>query len=231
MSVNSVSTYNPSLDKISGGYVEKVAEEDPFGRDAFLTMLVAQLQNQDPLNPMDGTDFTAQLAQFSSLEQMFNINDKLDAINTTLGGGNEENLIDYIGKEIFSSDSVFSVKNGIASGGFLTIDEPAEVTVNVYDSFGNTVAHIYPGTLDAGSHSINWNGRNMSGEQVGDGSYYFDASAANDKGWYVPVDTALAGTVSGVTVNGGKSYLIVDGKLVDPSTVTEVRMPEEDEDA
>ena len=76
------STGNSSLDKITGSYqssdTEKTSKEDALGRDAFLTMLVAQLQNQDPLNPMDGTDFSAQLAQFSQLEQLINLNDSMD---------------------------------------------------------------------------------------------------------------------------------------------------------
>ena len=57
-----------------------IVQQDPLGRDAFLTMLVAQLQNQDPLNPMEGSDFSAQLAQFSSLEQLFKVNDNLENI-------------------------------------------------------------------------------------------------------------------------------------------------------
>jgi len=78
------STNNSALENISSSYQSneknKTEKEDALGRDTFLTMLVAQLQNQDPLNPMDGTDFSAQLAQFSQLEQLINLNESMETV-------------------------------------------------------------------------------------------------------------------------------------------------------
>lgn len=86
MAINA--TGNSSLDALSSSYKSTVTEndEDVLGRDAFLTMLVAQLKNQDPLNPMEGSDFSAQLAQFSQLEQLMSLNDTMEALQTNMGG-------------------------------------------------------------------------------------------------------------------------------------------------
>ena len=70
------------------------------GREQFLTLLIAQLRNQDPLNPLESADFTAQLAQFSSLEQLFGMNETLTGIQDTLGAQETSNVLDYIGKSV-----------------------------------------------------------------------------------------------------------------------------------
>ena len=98
----SVDTVNNSLISLGAVFDEtqdttSTKKEDPLGRDVFLKMLVAQMENQDPLNPMEGTDFSAQLAQFSSLEQLFNVNDTLEDLAASMKSTGQENVLDYIG--------------------------------------------------------------------------------------------------------------------------------------
>ncbi len=81
------STGSGSIDKLASSYVQRETDEDPLGMDAFLTMLVAQMQNQDPLSPMEGTEFSTQLAQFSQLEQAMNTNTNLEKLIESLSSG------------------------------------------------------------------------------------------------------------------------------------------------
>ena len=150
---------------------ETQKEEDPLGRDAFLKMLIAQLEHQDPLNPMEGSDFSAQLAQFSSLEQLFNMNDHLETISTSLGSENANNVLDYIGKEVLCKSDTLTLSEGVLTGGVFTLEEPADLMIAVYDDMGRKVTTLYPGQLAAGTHQVDWNGFDQTGSLVEDGTY------------------------------------------------------------
>jgi len=146
---------------------------DALGRDQFLTLLVAQLKHQDPLNPLDGTDFTAQLAQFSSLEQQFAMNENLEAIQDSLMAQESGNVLDYIGKTVKTNGNVIFAKDGNPDSGAYTLEEPADVTIRIYDDQGLGVRRIYAGWQDAGEHSMGWDGRNDAGEGMAPGIYFY----------------------------------------------------------
>ena len=133
---------------------QETKKEDPLGRDAFLKMLLAQMKHQDPLNPMDGTDFSAQLAQFSSLEQLFQMNDSLSSLTTTLEPKGNENVLDYIGKQVLSEDDTLQLSNGTVIGGSFTLEQAEDIIISVYDDIGREVITLYPGQLEAGTHEL-----------------------------------------------------------------------------
>ncbi len=217
------------------GYSSETEEsEDTLGKDAFLTMMVAQLKNQDPLNPMDGTDFTAQLAQFSSLEQQISTNTNLDAILGELKASTEEtNLFNYIGKNITSDGNPVTVQNGeVIAGGLFTLEEPSTIDVVVYNSEGSAVRVLSSNNelIAEGTYDIEWDCRDEEGYKVANGEYTYDVIAKNIDGEYITVDTSTTGLVTGLTSSGGKAYLVVDGKNVDPASVKTVTLPDESED-
>lgn len=209
----------------------ETVKEDTLGKDAFLTMMVAQLKNQDPLNPMDGTDFTAQLAQFSSLEQQITMNSSLNSILESLNNTAEnDSIFNYIGKEVVSDGNPVTVSDGsVVSGGLFELDEPATVRVVVYDSNGNAVRQMHSGNelIQEGSYNIDWDGRDDEGYKVQDGEYTYEVVALNEKGEYADVSTTSSGFVSGITNYYGKNYLMVDGRRIDPSSVETITLPEE----
>ena len=225
MTVNATSSANQVTNSLLTGHEKKTEEEkDPLGREAFLTMLVAQLQHQDPLNPMEGTDFTSQLAQFSSLEQQFATNDALLAIQRALESGNEESLIDYIGKNVQGETNTLIMKGGRISGGSYTLQSEADVIVGIYDTDGLQVRSLYPGQKEPGVHPVNWDGKDNSGNSVTDGTYLYEVIAVSDQGGVVSTSTSIEGLVSGVVVKDGKQYLQLGDTLLDPGTVTKVWM-------
>lgn len=223
------STYgNRNVNSLLTGHTQETeAEKDPLGRDSFLTMLVAQLQHQDPLNPMEGTDFTAQLAQYSQLEQQFNTNDTLESILAALGTRKEDNLIDYIGKEVKGQANAVAVQNGVASNGTYELKSEGDAVVYIYDSEGNEINSIYKGQKSAGTHTIDWDGRDRYGDLVGNGTYTYEVMALDAAGGYIPVSTSVTGKVTGVTYENGTPFLHVDDRLLDPSTVIGVWQGEE----
>lgn len=223
MSIDQISSGSVGINTILSGQSNQVAEkEDPLGRDAFLTMLVAQLKHQDPLNPMEGADFSAQLAQFSTLEQMFKVNDNLENIETALGPDTDQNLLDFIGKEVTCESSTLGLENGQAAGGYYTIGKKANILINIYDVGGAKVATIPSGRKEAGTHAVEWNGTNDYGDILPDGSYSYEVLAVDESYGQVPVETTLSGLVTGVTFEGGSAYLLMGDRLVDPATVIRV---------
>lgn len=225
------SSGNASLDKLSSSYQsddsKKSEKSDDLGRDAFLTMLVAQLQNQDPLNPMDGTDFSAQLAQFSQLEQLMNLNDGMESLTNSFDSDSDKDLISYVGKQVTGDVDTMQVKAGEVSGGFFSLSTPADVVVEIVDSSGMTVKRLGQGTKDVGSHVISWDGTNEEGTAVDDGAYTFNVLANTGSG-YNKVSNSVTGTVDGVAYSDGKAYLVVQGILMDAANLTSVRNIQDD---
>lgn len=211
---------------VAGGQSSEAVktEEDPLGRDAFLKMLVTQLKHQDPLNPLDGTDFSAQLAQFSTLEQMFQVNDNLENIEAALGSDSGQALLDLIGKEITIENSSMILDGGNVTGGTYTLGQPADILINIYDGTGANVAQIQAGQKEAGSHTIRWNGTDHYGDILPDGAYSFGVLALGENNLPVPVETAMTGAVTGVTYEYGPAYLLMGDRLVDPAAIIKVGM-------
>ncbi len=135
---------------VSSGTGEKTSSSSnagELGMDQFLNLFIAQLKNQDPLSPLDSAQFTAQLAQFSSVEQLYGMNSKLADIEKSLNGQSEQRSdLGYIGKTVKADDNTMRVENGTVQSGSYTIDGSGDVTVEVYDSQGqkdsNTLSRL-----------------------------------------------------------------------------------------
>ncbi len=198
------------------------ADKKGLGRDAFLTLLITQLKHQDPLNPLEGTEFTAQLAEFSSLEELFGLNQSLKDIQETLCNHQEDRLISYIGKTVKVKTNKISVDAGEIQGGSYTLEQRAEVTLFIYDSNGMEVRRVYSGKQEAGEHDLSWDGRNSGGHVVEDGTYTLEVEARDENGFPVPCDVYLTGEVSGVTYREGAPYLMVGDRLEAPEDIVEI---------
>lgn len=202
---SSTTTYSGSSD---GANSTTLNQED------FLNLLITQLQNQDPLNPLDSTEYTAQLAQFTSLEELYAVNENLLTIQEILSSQSEETLLELIGKTVKADDNTILVSDGSALSGAYTLDEAADVTISIYDSSGSEIRTLYSYGQDAGEHDIDWDGRDDNGEQVSDGTYYYEVSAVDENGDSIDVNTYICGEVTGITYEYGSPYLIVGDRLV-----------------
>lgn len=194
------------------------------GKDEFLKLFIAQIQYQDPLNPLDSAEFTAQLAQFSSVEQLYGMNSKLGKIEETLNNQSEQlDNLGYIGKTIKADDNTMRVDDGTVQSGSYTIDDGGYVTIDVYNSDGVIVRTFYKGWEDKGEHDVNWDGRDDAGALAGDGSYTFEVTARDEDGFYVPSNTYISGEVTGITYQDGQPYLMIGERIInDNNNIIEV---------
>jgi len=215
MYINELGTYSQSVSS-------DTSPKKELGKEEFLTLLIAQLKNQDPLSPLESSDFTAQLAQFSSLEQLFGMNEALTAIQETLGTQESGNVLDYIGKLVKTNDNTVFIKDGNMESNAYTLEDEAEVTIFVYDSKGVEVRRIYGGWKEAGQHDLSWDGKDNNGNLAGDGIYFFEVEAIDENGFVVSYDAYLTGEVTGVTYQNSIPYLMIGNKLVAPENVIEV---------
>ena len=193
------------------------------GRDDFLNLLVTQLQYQDPLNPMDSADFTAQLAQFSSLEQLTNMSDQLKTLTAAQAALNNSQAVTYIGKTVLCNGNATQVKEGETEALQVVLEGPAaEVFVSIYDATGDLRTTFNAGALAAGRGSIDWAGTDKDGNALPDGHYWFEVAAIDGRGNDVGVSPLSSGRVSGVAYKDGASALVVNGMSVRMEDIIEV---------
>jgi flagellar basal-body rod modification protein FlgD len=195
------------------------------GKDQFLHLLLAQLEYQDPLNPMDDKEFVAQLAQFTSLEELKNINTSLDGLNE--GAERQEMLsaVSFIGKQVRAEgDSISKDADGNITRAYFSFDQPAaNVFANIFDENGNIVRTENLGSMQGGFYEYTWDGLDYKGAEMPQGVYDVYLAAEGPEGQPVMVDLQVSGTVAGVQNEGGRQYLrLDDGRVVDLLKVKEV---------
>jgi flagellar basal-body rod modification protein FlgD len=176
----------------------------------FLTLFIKQLQSQDPLSPLDSNQLTAQLAQFSSLEQLTQMNSKLDSLSGTAQKTENETMLSLIGKRVAFDGSQLQVAGGqSASIGYTLSSDAADVVATVQAADGTTVRTVDLGTKDTGQHSFAFDGRDDSGALVADGTYKVTIAAAATAGVApTPVSLDTEVTVDGVDLSSNPPALL-----------------------
>ncbi|EHJ46238.1 flagellar hook capping protein [Solidesulfovibrio carbinoliphilus subsp. oakridgensis] len=194
------------------------------GQDAFLQLLVTQLQYQDPLNPMDDKEFVAELAQFSSLEQLTEINTGID--NLAIQGTQQQLLgaVNFIGKTIEATGNAVSLADGKASAVTFTLPTDAETClVNVLDTSGQVVRTVDLGATTAGAVEFVWDGKDYNGNTMDDGQYQVAMTATDADSGLIKTSSTMTGTVQGIAQENGTYYLnIGDGRNVAFTDITNV---------
>ena len=200
--------------------------EEDLDRSAFLKLFTAQLQNQNPLDPMKNEAFVAQLAQFSSLEATTKMSDSLDQFISSQSGEKIMRGASLIGKSVFVNGATITQGGGQVKSGFANLTDTAdELTLSVIDAkTGQVVNSMDLGPQLAGEVSFAWNGGNFAGEAAPAGEYFFSAQARRgDDTRVVPV---LGETkVKGVSWNDDLGQVLVeisDGQTMALSEVTRI---------
>lgn len=164
----------------------------------FLTLLVTQLQNQDPLEPLDANQFTSQLVQFASVEQQINQNSNLEKLLAAQSESALSAATGYLGATVEASGTALPLQNGSASASFTLSQAAKQAIAVVRDSSGKTVFSQAVETA-AGSHAFHWDGRTTAGGKAGDGIYSLNIVAqSRSSGDALTVKQTWSGQVTGV---------------------------------
>jgi flagellar basal-body rod modification protein FlgD len=191
-------------------------------QQTFLKLLTTQLQNQDPLNPMNTDQFTQQLVSMTGVQQQILTNELLQQmVGNQTGVGEPVNLL---GKSVTATSANANLQNGQASWAYSTASNAADVQLTITNNLGQTVYQSDAGAVGAGQHSFSWNGKTTDGIQLPDGGSYTLAVAAQDgAGNALPASIYQQGVVSAVNNTGGQVLLSINGSQVPASAVTSVQ--------
>jgi flagellar basal-body rod modification protein FlgD len=201
----------------------KTADAAATEKNMFLKLLCKQLQYQDPLKPVENTEFASQLAQFSSLEALSNMESSINTMTSYQNSMNSIQTVSFIGKQINSTGNSINYTSGSTSSlNFNLGSTAADVTVTIYNSDGTTVRTIDMGAVTSGDATCTWDGKDNSGASVSGGAYKFKVKATDISGAAVTATTKTKGTVTGIKYVNGSIYLEVGDKTVSLSDVTEI---------
>ena len=218
-----MTTITPIDSTANTGDAQSSASGNILGKNDFFNMLIAQLQHQDPLNPADGTEFTAQLAQFSSLEQLSNINDSLKSMAQFQASLTHSQAVSYIGKEITASGNGLQLNDGQAATCHFELAANAAMTaISVYDATGGFVNSFETGPLGSGRQSATWSGKDLDGNPMPPGVYRFEIQAVDAANESVKVTPLMSAVVTGVSFKDNTAHLITTLQTVAIDDVIDV---------
>jgi len=205
----------------AGGAPGAAGGTKELGKDAFLKLLMAQLSNQDPLQPVDNQAFIAQLAQFSSVEQLQALGSRLDTLLLAQASANQMSTASLVGKDVlFKADGLdLPAQGGASVQARLAAD--ADVTAVVQDAQGRTVRTLQLGRRTAGTVDVAWDGRDEQGRTLPAGHYALVLGAKDGK-QDVGVETRGRGRVQGVSFDGEVPVLLVGASRVRLADVVEI---------
>ncbi|MEZ4440224.1 MAG: FlgD immunoglobulin-like domain containing protein [Polyangiaceae bacterium] len=180
-------------------------------KEAFLQLLVAQLKNQDPLSPVDGTEWVAQLATFSEVEQSLAQTEQLNLLSVQLTGIASNEAIGLIGKSVTVRGDTIAFDGKDATGFNVNLSEAAEeVTVTIRDEHGQAVRTIELGSKPGGTLEVPWDGTDDNGNPVPAGQYKVEVAARDESGSPVTVSQDVTGEVVGVSFEKGYPEVELD---------------------
>lgn len=199
---------------VPGQTVPDAPTGEPLGQETFLRLLTEQMQHQDPLDPMKNEDFVAQLAQFSSLEQLMGLQGVMEGVYVGIMSMNNASMASLVGTDVVASGDQVRIEDG--GGADLHFDSATDLeggTVTIQDEDGVVVRTIELEAQESGEFSIAWDGLDDDGQPVDDGLYTFSIEATDSDG-EAEVETRVVGTVTEMDYSTGTPQPSVEGVVV-----------------
>ena len=188
--------------------------------ETFLSLLTAQLKNQDPLSPVDSNEFTAQLTQMAGVEQQLMTNSLLTALLDKQSSGGMSDAANYIGRDAAAVWPTTELTNGEARWSYERAADAAKVTMSVVDGSGKTVWTGDAPDKTTGIHDFTWDGKTTGGGQMDDGGVYtLKITATNATGQAVTSQALIRGEVTGVELYNGVPYVTIGDAIMPLSSL------------
>ena len=179
----------------------------------FLTLLITQLQHQDPLQPMDANEFTQQLVQFASVEQQIYQNANLEKMVAMQKAAQASSLVSYIGKTVEIEGSELRLDDQGANATYTLADQAADTRIVLREQAGNAVLSAR-GETAQGAHAFTWDGTDANGDPLPAGTYALSVAAVDKDGTPIDVKTRVQATVTGVANDAAETELILGDRRV-----------------
>ena len=180
--------------------------------NSFLTMFLTQLKSQDPTNPMESYELSAQLAQFSTVEKMTQANTLLQQLQNYSASLNNVAMASMVGKEVSAIKSDLEVGASTVGNLDYKLDSAAGVTIKIYDQSSNLVQTIEKGNQAAGKYKVDWDGTNAAGNRVAQGTYTCKIAAVDATGNQSEVSPTVQGSVYAFKVENGSPFLVLNNE-------------------
>lgn len=197
-------------------------KQNNLGQEAFLQLLVTQLRYQDPMNPMENTEFLAQLSQFSSLEQLWNMNETMSRNVDMTQSVNNALMPNLIGKEVKVMGNIVQWENDSATSLSYNLDAVGDVTVEIMDSQGKVIRTVDVGQQLAGEHMYQWDGKDNQGDVAPEGGYLIRVKAVDAQGAETQPITYLTGPVTSIEFVDGNPVIYLGDQIVNPSDIVSI---------
>jgi flagellar basal-body rod modification protein FlgD len=232
MSVNGASGASGSNNSIPGTSANSVQSQF----QVFLSLLTTELQNQDPTQPLNSSQFTSQLAQFSQLEETLQTNSLLQTVANNSSSNAIGGALGYIGHTVEATGDNFTLPGASSSSSsssgsdgsnaatlaFALASTGTSATITIQNSAGTTVATETMSNPTAGNNTFSFNGNDSSGNPLPAGTYTFAVSATDSTGNPIQSTTFTSGKVTGLSDSSGTAELSIDGLLVPAANVVQV---------
>jgi len=184
-------------------------------KDDFLSLLVTQLKNQDPLKPSDPTEFTAQLAQFSSLEQLYNINESIKVLDDLKGMLGRFSALSLIDKKVVIKSDTFQFDGHEVELGFRFHDTVNEAAIYLKNDAGQIVNQFMVTNISGAEHMLQWDGKDKRGVQLPSGTFFLSVIGTTEDGKEVQGIPLVESRVTGVDFSDSGNTLLTDhGKIM-----------------
>jgi flagellar basal-body rod modification protein FlgD len=217
-----------SAGKPASGRVVEGKGNPKLDKDAFFKLMLTHLKNQDPTSPLKSHEMAAQLAQFSSLEQMSNINEVLKDMSKGQSSTGQFQALDLIGKTVGGDSAKIEHKNGDSrhSISFNLADSADEVKVAIKDSEGKVVKNFDLKNQAKGTVKLEWDGKSLDGKAQAPGVYKLQVDAKNASGSKVAAETQFKGQVTGIQFAESGPIVFIGNKSIPLKEIKQIQMEE-----
>lgn len=182
----------------------EAGDNTKLGKDAFLKLLVAQMQNQDPLNPQSNEEFVAQLSQFTQVEQLMDLSTQFDGMYMAMNSVNNTSMTQLLGKDVVAlGDQFYYSGEGEVDLHYDSTAATSGGKLTVYDASGSIVYTGSVGALVEGEGSITFDGKHINGQNLSEGAYRFSISGFDSSGEVIEVTELMVGRVDGMSYETG----------------------------
>ena len=207
----SISSIPESFRTLESTQEKEIARTSTLGQEDFLKLLMTQLQNQDPMEPMDNGEFMGQMAQFSTVQGVTEMGESIDGLVSIYQGQQMSANASMIGKKALVNGNWAQLEDGKLAGAIDLTTAANDLRVDVKSESGELMASIGLGSKMAGTQEFSWDGIKHDGTTVPEGNYYLSASAIRDGQATVPA-MQVYGTVNSVQMKGSEVTLNVSGQ-------------------